>query len=547
MDADRLKEFFQGEILTDEKNLETYSHDASIFEIRPEVVVKPKNLTDLKNLVSFVAREKKKHPDLSLTARSGGTDMSGGSLNDSIVVDMNAHFNRIIEVNNDGATVEPGVFYRNFEAETLKKNLLLPSYPASKNICTLGGMIANNSGGEKSLSYGKTEDYVERLDVILSDGENYIFEPLSKPELAKKKKSKTFEGKVYREIFALIKKNYDLIKAAKPHVSKNSAGYLLWEVWDKEKEIFDLTKLFVGSQGTLGFVTKARLKLIRPKPQSELLVIFLKDLKPLGDIAKTILKYKPESFEGYDDHTMKMAIRFIPELIRQMKGNAILLGLKFLPEMWMALTDGLPKLVLIAEFTGNDEKEVVQRLKQAEKEIKEKFKLPTHITRSRAEAEKYWIMRRESFNLLRKHVSGKHTAPFIDDFAVRPEQLPEFLPRLNKILDQYPHLIYTVAGHVGDANFHIIPLMDLKNPEDRAIIPKLSEQVYDLVLEFKGSITAEHNDGLIRTPYLEQMYGKKINALFAKTKKIFDPQNIFNPRKKVGGTIEYALEHIKHK
>ena len=547
MDADRLKEFFQGEILTDEKNLETYSHDASIFEIRPEVVVKPKNLTDLKNLVSFVAREKKKHPDLSLTARSGGTDMSGGSLNDSIVVDMNAHFNRIIEVNNDGATVEPGVFYRNFEAETLKKNLLLPSSPASKNICTLGGMIANNSGGEKSLSYGKTEDYVERLDVILSDGENYIFEPLSKPELAKKKKSKTFEGKVYREIFALIKKNYDLIKAAKPHVSKNSAGYLLWEVWDKEKEIFDLTKLFVGSQGTLGFVTKARLKLIRPKPQSELLVIFLKDLKPLGDIAKTILKYKPESFEGYDDHTMKMAIRFIPELIRQMKGNAILLGLKFLPEMWMALTDGLPKLVLIAEFTGNDEKEVVQRLKQAEKEIKEKFKLPTHITRSRAEAEKYWIMRRESFNLLRKHVSGKHTAPFIDDFAVRPEQLPEFLPRLNKILDQYPHLIYTVAGHVGDANFHIIPLMDLKNPEDRAIIPKLSEQVYDLVLEFKGSITAEHNDGLIRTPYLEQMYGKKINALFAKTKKIFDPQNIFNPRKKVGGTIEYALEHIKHK
>ncbi|MEK7093897.1 MAG: FAD-binding oxidoreductase [Patescibacteria group bacterium] len=545
MDANRLKEFFQGEVLTDLKTLEAYSSDASVFEVKPEIVVKPKNTTDLKNLVAFVSREKKKNPDISLTARSGGTDMSGGSLNDSIIVDMNAHFNRIVEISGMAATIEPGVFYRNFEVETLKKGLLLPSYPASKNICTLGGMIANNSGGEKSLSYGKTEDYVERLDVVLSDGESYTFEPLSKQELAKKKKSKTFEGTIYREMYALIEKNYDLIKAAKPNVSKNSAGYFLWNVWNKET--FDLTKLFVGSQGTLGFVTKARLKLIKPKSQSELLVIFLKDLKSLGDLAKTVLKYKPESFESYDDHTLKMAMRFLPELLKQMKGNAITLGLRFLPELRMTITGGMPKLVLIAEFTGDNEGEVIARLKQAEKEVQQKFHLSTHTTRSRGEAEKYWIIRRESFNLLRKHVSGKHTAPFIDDFIVRPDQLPDFLPQLNKILDQYPSLIYTVAGHVGDANFHIIPLMDLKDPNERAIIPKLSEEVYKLVLEFQGSITAEHNDGLIRTPYLEQMYGKKIYALFKQVKKIFDPQNIFNPRKKIGGTIEYALDHIKRK
>lgn len=545
MNGDEIKEFFRGEIIDDRKGLDPYSHDASIFEVRPELAVKPKNVSDLKNLVNFVSDQKKKNPSLSLTARSGGTCMSGGSLNESIIIDFTAHFNRIIEISNSGATIEPGVFYRNFEIEAKKKGLLLPSYPASKNICTLGGMIANNSGGEKSLVYGKTEDYVERLEVVLSDGEEHILEPLNKQELAKKKKSKTFEGKVYRELHALLEKNYDLIKAAKPHVSKNSAGYYLWDVWDRET--FDLTKLFVGSQGTLGLVTKARLRLVKPKPKSELLVIFLKDLKPLGNLAKTILAHHPESFESFDDHTLKMAMRFLPELIKQMKGGFISLGLKFLPELWMTLTGGVPKLILIAEFTGETEKEVRQNLKKAEKEIREKYHLPTHITKNRNEAEKYWIMRRESFNLLRKHVSGRHTAPFIDDFVVRPEQLSEFLPRLNTILDQYPQLIYTVAGHVGDGNFHIIPLMDLKNPEDRAIIPKLSEQVYGLVLEFGGSITAEHNDGLIRTPYLEKMYGKKVYDLFKQVKKILDPKGIFNPGKKVNGSIDYAISHIMKK
>lgn len=545
MDVEKIKEFVQGEVIEDSQALTPYSHDASVFEVKPEIVIKPKNVSDIKNLVTYVTKEKRKNRTLSLTARSGGTCMSGGPLSESIVLDFTSHFNQIIEISPAGATVEPGVFYRTFEAEAEKKNLLLPSYPASKNICTLGGMIANNSGGEKSLAYGKTEDYVERLDVVLSDGEEHVLEPLTKQELARKKKSKTFEGKVYRDLHALLEKNYDLIQAAKPHVSKNSAGYYLWNVWDKETGIFDLTKLFVGSQGTLGLVTKARLKLVQPKPKSELLVIFLKDLRPLGNLAKTVLKYNPESFESFDDHTLKMAMRFLPELIKQMKGGIISLGFKFLPELLMTLTGGIPKLILIAEFTGETEKEVVQKLKQAEKEVKEKFGVPTHVTKSRNEAEKYWIIRRESFNLLRKHSSGRHTAPFIDDFIIEPEKLPEFLPRLNQILDQYPHLIYTIAGHVGNGNFHIIPLMDLKNQEDRAIIPRLSEQVYKLVLEFKGSITAEHNDGLIRTPYLEQMYGKKMYTLFKQVKKIFDPKDIFNPGKKVNGNLSYAIEHIK--
>jgi FAD/FMN-containing dehydrogenase len=163
--------------------------------------------------------------------------------------------------------------------------------------------------------------------------------------------------------------------------------------------------------------------------------------------------------------------------------------------------------------------------------------LKSHLTKSEIEAEKYWEIRRQSFNMLRKHVHNKRTAPFVDDLIVKPEYLPKILPEVERILDENK-LIYTVAGHAGDGNFHIIPLMDLNSPFSKELILRISDRIYDLVLRYKGSITAEHNDGIIRTPYLYKMYSEKIISLFKQTKDIFDKQNILNPNKKVGGTVE---------
>ena len=161
------------------------------------------------------------------------------------------------------------------------------------------------------------------------------------------------------------------------------------------------------------------------------------------------------------------------------------------------------------------------------------------------QSKKYWLIRRESFNLLRQKIKDKHTAPFIDDFVINPEHLSEFLPKLNAILAKYPTLVYTIAGHMGDGNFHIIPLMNLHDENQKEIIPKLSEEVYHLVFEYHGSTTGEHNDGLVRSPYLKKMYGEQIYKLFEKTKEIFDPLNIFNPRKKVNSSLEYSMKHIR--
>jgi FAD/FMN-containing dehydrogenase len=531
-----LKKFIKGDVI-DRKDAAKYRHDASLFEIIPEVVVAPKDIEDIQNLVTFASKNKK----VSLTARSGGTDMTGGPLSESIVLDFTKYFHRIKNISNFSAVVEPGVYYRDFEKEALKQGLLLPSYPASKDICTLGGMVANNSGGEKTLAYGKTEDYVTGLKVILSDGKEYLIQPLSKKELMKKIKEKTFEGELYKKMHDLILKNEALLRDAKPKVSKNSAGYYLWNVWNGET--FDLTKLFVGSQGTLGIITEVKMRLVQPKSRSRLTVIFLKDVKQLTEIVKTVMRYRPESFESFDDHTFRLALQFLPSLIRVLRPkNIFKLGISFLPELKMILTGGLPKLVLLAEFSGDNDEEINVRLKGMARDLALK-NANFRILKNEEEAKKYWTIRRESFNLLRQHIKGRRTAPFIDDFIVQVEKLPQFLPRLNAILEKYD-LIYTIAGHVGDGNFHIIPLMDLSDPKSHEVIKRLSDEVYDLVLEFRGSITAEHNDGLIRTPYLEKMYGPKVYKLFIETKKIFDPKNIFNPGKKVGGDLEYAFAHL---
>jgi FAD/FMN-containing dehydrogenase len=540
--VEKLKNLSVEDIAIGSDTLEEYSRSTSFFKLNPKAVIFPKNTEDIKKIVKFVSKAKNSGDDISITARAGGTGMSGGSLTESIVVDVSKYMNTIGEFGKNYGVIETGVMYRDFEKESLKHNLIFPSYPASRDICAIGGIVANNAGGEKSLKYGKTEEYVKEIRMVLADGNEYLFKSISLDELEEKKALNTFEGEVYKKMYKLIYDNYDVLRKAKPDVTKNSAGYYLWNVLDRRNKTFDLTKLIVGSQGTLGIITEVKLKLVKPEKYSRLLVIFLKDTKILAYIIRRILKYKPESFESYDDHTFKVAIKLFPKLARKISGNMFLTMFEFFPEFLMVLTGGVPKLIMIAEFTGNSEEETIKKAEMAQDGIKE-FKLKTKITRTERESKKYWTFRRESFNLLRNKMKNLHTAPFIDDIIVKPSQLPEFLPRLNGLLDKY-NIIYTIAGHMGDANFHIIPLMNFSDPKSIKIIERLGKQVYNLVIEFEGSITAEHNDGIIRTPFLEMMYGNKVYNLFKDTKNIFDPKNIFNPGKKIGGTMKYAIDHI---
>jgi FAD/FMN-containing dehydrogenase len=541
---------FEGDIDTSEETRQFYSHDASLFELVPEVVVSPKNAHDLERLVQAVNDCRGEVPGLSLTARSAGTDMSGGAVGDSVVVNFRKYFTKIENVSQDQAHVQPGVLYRDFEVETLKKHALMPTYPASRDLASVGGLVNNNSGGEKSLEFGKTQNFVTELKVVFSDGVERVVKPLNKAELDKKMKQKDFEGGVYRRLFHLLDDHYDMIKAAKPKVSKNSAGYYLWDVWNRETGVFDLTQLICGAQGTLGLVSDIHFKLVPARPHSGLLVLFLRGIDDLGELIPKILESKPATFESFDDATLWLSIRFMPSFLKMLGPKRFIHLLITLIPDGLQLLRGMPKLVLMVEFNGETEDEVRHKIHTLHRELahkKARYEIngfeedPTE-----GKSEKFWIMRRYSFQLLRSKVKDKHTAPFIDDFIVRPEFLTAFLPNLRKIIVKYK-LMATIAGHMGDGNFHVIPLMKIEDPAERAKLEPAMREVNKLVLKYHGSLTAEHNDGMIRGPWLTQMYGPRIVDLFRQAKHIIDPANIFNPHKKTDADWDFSMSHIREK
>jgi FAD/FMN-containing dehydrogenase len=547
MNTDELKAalagVIKGEVTSDEGARREASRDTSIFERVPTLVAYPKDANDVSALVKETARARSAGAEVSLTARAAGTDMSGGSLTRSVVISFGKYMNRMGEVTPTAsggyAVGEPGVYYRDFEKATLEKGLIFPSYPASREIAAMGGIVANNAGGERTLRYGQTDRYVEELDVVLSDGSQATLRSLTPHELEEKKTLDTLEGKIYREMDALLRDNAPLIEKRRPKVSKNSAGYALWNIRNKETGAFNLAKLVCGSQGTLALWTSATLSLIAPKKHRAMLVIFLNEVNLLPSVVDRVLPHAPESFESFDDHTFSLAVKFLPQMLSQMGfARAARLGIDFIAEALLVATGGVPKLLLMAEFAEDTIAEADAKVIAAQASLAD-LNLETRIEKNEKESEKYWIVRRESFNLLRKNVHGLHTAPFIDDFVVPPSCYAEFLPRLNALIAEYSsHFVYTVAGHIGNGNFHIIPLMDLGKEENRQVILDLAPRIYQLVIEVGGTTTGEHNDGIIRTPYLSMLFGPEMVALFEQTKKIFDPQGIFNPGKKVGGTFD---------
>ncbi len=540
--TEEIKKIISGDITENEEEKIKYTRDTSIFEMMPEVVVHPKDAQDIKNLVKFVTEHKKNNPNLSLTCRSAGTCMSGGTLTESIQLEFTKYMNHIKSIGDDYAVAEPGIYYRDFEKRTLEeKNLYFPSYPASRELCAVGGIVNNNSGGEKTLIYGKTNKWVRQIRVVLADGNEYVLEKISKAELEKKMTMQNFEGDLYRNVFNLITKNQELLKKSHIDVTKNSSGYNLWDIWDGEN--FDLTQVFCGAQGTLGIMLDAKLGLVKKASHEKLYIAFFKNVNQLPEFTKKILELKPTSLELTDDHTFKLYLKFAREMAEILGSGGLLKTIKlFTPETLLVLKHGIPKFVALIEFEGNDEHELNQKIKEVAKIIKEQ-KIVGHYCKTKLEREKYWKLRRDTFKLFREKIKDKHSVPFVDDVCVKPEFLPEFIPKMQEILDRNK-ILYTISGHLGDGNLHAIPLMDLSDPKNREKIYSVADEIYELTSKYKGTYTAEHNDGLMRGPYLEEEYGKEMLQVFRELKNIFDPLNIFNPHKKSDATFEYAKRYM---
>lgn len=530
--AQYLQQHIVGEVTTSQDALDYFSTDGSIFQIQPKVVVYPRNTSDVRKVARFAWQLAERGRVVPITARGKGTDQGGAALGNGIMMVFPAHMNKILELDRESVTIQPGIIYSKLEQTLHTHGRFLPPYPSSAEFSTVGGAIANNAAGEKSVKYGTTRDFVKSLNVVLANGELISTKRLTKRELNKKKGLTNFEGEVYRSLDGLITDNWNLINSHKLNVSKNAAGYALAQVKNKDGT-FDLTPLFVGSQGTLGIVTQAALKTEAFNPRTTLIAAYFDDINKADDTVKKILELKPSACEFIDENLLKFLEKNNPH---QLAG---------------LINKPFPKIVVLIEFDDIAERTQKKNVKKCKKILKD-IAFEFSMTTDEHEKENLWKIRHSAAAVI-WHSEGRAKAlPIIEDGIVPQEKFAEFVRKVYELFDKYS-LDVAVWGHAGNANFHMQPFLDLGNHSDRQKVFALANEYYDMVISMGGSTSGEHNDGRIRGPYLPKLYGPELYQVFAKVKQIFDPHGMLNPDVKIGvdqkslpGIMrkEYSMEHL---
>ena len=518
---------FQGTIDLSDETRKAFSRDASIFEVLPIGSIAPKTVEDIKTVIRWANHEIDEKRPVTLAPRAGGTCMSGGSLTQGYILDLKKYFSQVGEVDVVSRTIrtQTGALHLAVETRVQEAGLLFAPYTSSRDICGIGGMLGNNASGEQSIKYGATSQNVAELKAVLSDGNEYTFAPLSRTELENKKRQADYEGHIYRTMTELLEKNKYLIAANHPRTVKNAAGYAIWELWDAHEQNFNLGRLFIGAQGTLGVITEAELKLVKPGTHRRMIVTPIEELDSLAEVVKTSLRYDPITSETFDHFTYELAEELYPEHAARAhvaKGKHI---------------------VILSVFEADDQQSVDVLAGRA-KDMLEKLGHETFWIDDAETIESFLTIRRKSFKMLLEHPTPHTRAEaFLEDTIVPLENYGAFLGELEAILAKY-NMIYTYAGHIGAGSIRLVPLADMEAEGAAERIMELETEVNDLVLAYGGSISVDHNDGIVRTPYLEKQFGAEMVALFEEIKDLFDPKGLFNPGKKVRGSYEYAVEHI---
>lgn len=522
--AHYLQEHLIGEVIVGNDARKYFSTDSSIFQIMPSIIAYPRNENDVRKTNRFTWQLAERGRVIPVTARGGGSDQSGAALGKGIILVFPAHMNKILELDTKAGTVtvEPGLNYAKLQQTLHTHGRFLPPFPASLEYSTLGGAVANNSGGQKSVKYGTTNDYVQQMRVVLANGEVIETKRLSKRELGKKMGMATFEGEIYRSLDALIEENDDTVKKLKLNLPKNAAGYNVSAVKGKDGS-FDLTPLFIGSQGTLGVVTEISLSTENYNPASTLVVAFCNDVEVLQQLINEIkaLSNSPSAIEVVDDKLLNYVNQFNPNQLRNIVQHPF------------------PRFVLFVEFDDVSNKSQARMAKKMAKML-EKRQLTFKIETDESEVEQLWKLRQSVASVIAHGNDNAKAVPIVDDAIVPTQKIGEFIKQVYALFDGY-RMPVTMWGHIGDGNLHVQPLLDLSQVGDRQRVFRILDDYYGLVIEFGGSTSAHYNDGRLRAPYLEKLYGAEGYQLLKKVKTIFDPFGTLN----TGVKIDVKLEDIK--
>ncbi|MGO9120315.1 MAG: anaerobic glycerol-3-phosphate dehydrogenase subunit C [Desulfomonilaceae bacterium] len=498
-----IEEMIEGDVLYDDLSRTLYSSGACLYRVKPLAIVQPKNKSDVVKVVRYASRRQ-----ISLTARGAGTSRVGNELGEGIVLDFSRYMSRVLEINpaEKWARVEPGIVQGALNKAIKSHKLFFSVDPSTKDHCTIGGMIANNSSGPHAVKYGATRDNVLSLEAVLASGEVLTTGPVPAGKLTGD------PGRICEGISEILHRYDGPLREEKPFTVKNSSGYDLWRI--RTDEELDLTSLFVGSEGTLGLITEAKVSLW-PLPGKTLGgLVYFDNLEKVGPATLKILESSPTMLEIIE--------RRILDLARQQK-----------TELRPYLPEGIEAMLFI-EFEGGSEEELRERFAHVEKALHDdKLAVEMKVAKDRTDMTMLEKVRAISGPILNKTKGPKRPVAFIEDAAVHPSRLPQYIQGLREIFGRH-EVEAGIYGHAGDGNMHLMVFLDLRQEEEVRKMISLADATYDLVLSLQGTISGEHGDGRLRTYYTRRQY-PKLYAAFVEIKQLFDPDNILNPGSIVGG------------
>ncbi len=497
-----------GDVLSDDYSLGMYSTDASVYQIRPLVIIAPKNDSDVVAAINIARAHKVK-----ILPRGAGTSLAGQAVGESMIMDFSKYMDQILEFNEKEkwVRVQPGIV-RDVLNETLKEyNLLFAPDPATSSRANIGGMVGNNSSGTKSILYGKTVDHVLEAEIVLADGTNLKFRNLTKAEIEEKISKNDREGQLFLNFKNIINENKKEIEKRFPKVMRRVGGYNLDEFVDDEE--WNLSKLITGSEGTLATTLSVKLNLEPLPAYKSVCVVHFHDLLEAIRSVESMLTFTPSAVEILDKTVIELSRA---NLTTRRSCHFI---------------DGDPDAILIVEFYGDSKEDVLARPMQMIENLKElNFGYTYPLFAEGSDYDDVWTIRQKGLGLMLGIKGEKKPLPFIEDASIPSPVLPEYIDRVLKICHKHGTQAAMYA-HASVGVIHVRPILDLRQQIDIERFRKISAETFELVMEYGGSWSGEHGDGLVRSEYNEKFFGAKIYSAFQQVKKLFDPDNLMNPGK----------------
>jgi len=508
----------QGTVRADRLTCAMYSTDASIYQIEPLCVVMPAHRQDVVQVINYAAQQ-----GVPVIARGAGSGLAGEAIGSGIILDMSRYMDQVVSVNLEAnqVVVQPGVVLEQLNRRLASVGKQIGPDPASGNRATLGGMIGNNATGAHSLKYGYIGDHLQSIQTIDATGQILEFGQHTITST-----SSDTVGRWAGQIYDLLNSNRELIEKVKPRPDRNGSGYNVFSIL-KDNSI-NMARLLAGSEGTLAVVTQATLNLVDLPPVKMLLQLNYESLATMARAIPQIIQHDPAACELMD-------------------GRLLALARDAYPQYRDVLPDGVGASLLV-EFAGFDEADVRKRLQQAHQNLSQLPAQARCVSNqeiiSLQSQRRVWSARKAATPLLFRNKSATQPIPVIEDVAVNPEQLAEYLQGLEEITDRL-NIPVAFYAHAGDGELHPRPYLNLHQPEDVKKLRQLAEQVFRLVWSLGGTISGEHGEGLVRVSFIKQQYGPEMYEIFRRIKNTFDPHNILNPGKIINDDPDIMVKNLR--